>query len=425
MDEPDKVFTRALDHELEKIGTFYQLKELEIYGELETLLRDEAEYEEEQEGLEDGDGTRPRTSGTGGTGGRDRSGSIFQKLKFGRPRRTSTMSRSIPDHHQDSDSDDDADEGTALRSSKSRDGQFPRHDDVETSPVEGPNLRRRRTSTIMDDYNDMTFSALYDSGITIKKRIISLYVSLCELRSFIQLNKTGFTKVLKKYDKILDRHLKSTYIEEHVEKAHVFQQSTMNSLGKHIDDMESAYSRISTKGDIAEAKRELRLHLREHVVWERNTVWREMIGIERKAQAANMGVRGTMLGRDDPQQARRQGDAGATAETKIVKTPLGRYRCPSWLFSGSFFALLCSFVVFLVLLLVPIMKKPEQQNCLAMVAFVSLLWATEVGRSLSQYNDHADLVYLGDTTVRNISSRPLSLRRPPCRPFRRETSQTP
>ena len=60
---------------------------------------------------------------------------------------------------------------------------------------------------------------------------------------------------------------------------------------------------------MALAKKELRLHLREHVVWERNTVWREMIGIERKAQAANLGIRRTLLGVDtDPAKARLQGD---------------------------------------------------------------------------------------------------------------------
>ncbi|OBT53999.1 hypothetical protein VE04_05452 [Pseudogymnoascus sp. 24MN13] len=34
--------------------------------------------------------------------------------------------------------------------------------------------------------------------------------------------------------------------------------------------------------------------------------------------------------------------------------------------------------IFILLLIVPIMANPEQQNCLAMLVFVSLLWATEV-----------------------------------------------
>jgi hypothetical protein len=251
----------------------------------------------------------------------------------------------------------------------------------------------------------MAFSALYDEGISLKKRTASVYVSLCELRSFIQLNKTGFSKVLKKYDKILDRKLKSSYLAEYVDTAYPFQQSTMNNLGKNISTVEEAYSRVCTKGDVAEAKRELRLHLREHVVWERNTVWREMIGIERKAQAANLGI-GQMLGRKvDPGMVRLQGDE-AQPEMKEVETPIGRYRCPRWLVSSTFYILVGILAIFAVLLFVPIMEHPEQQNCLAMVVFVSLLWATEV----CILHPHFDPVshILGNTSLRNIASSSIS-----------------
>jgi hypothetical protein len=224
----------------------------------------------------------------------------------------------------------------------------------------------------------MAFSALYDEGVSLKKRAVSIYVSLCELRSFIQLNKTGFEKVLKKFDKILDRKLKSFYLNKYVYTAHPFQQNTMDQLTRNLDRIEGAYAHLCTKGDVAEAKRELRLHLREHVVWERNTVWREMIGIERKAQAANIGITQTLLGRDTTGgKVRRQGD-DIQPELKEVSTPIGKYRCPQWLVSKTFWMLLSCIAIFMVLLIVPIMEKPEQQNCLAMVIFVSLLWATEV-----------------------------------------------
>jgi len=47
------------------------------------------------------------------------------------------------------------------------------------------------------------------------------------------------------------------------------------------------------------------------------------------------------------------------------------------LLSSTFYILLAIIAIFVVLLVVPIMDKPEEQNCLAMVVFVSLLWATE------------------------------------------------
>lgn len=358
------------------------MKELEIYGEVGELLKDEENYEQETDGVD-----VERLSNDGGDrGGRQRRASLFGKLGFGgRQRRTSTMSASTIEE-EENDSDDDANERTGMNMSgisrdrrKTFDANAAHAQDDLRSSREFP-TSRRRASQAYDDYGDQAFSTLVASGMTLKKRIISLYVSLCELKSFIQLNKTGFSKVLKKYDKILNRNLKSAYIKANVTPAYPFKPSTMEHIDENIQRMEKAYANIITRGDVNQARRELRLHLREHVVWERNTVWREMIGIERKAQAANMGLRRTLLGGDnDPSKARLQGDAENVMDTKEVDTPIGRYRCPQWLFSLTFYTLMAIVAVFVILLVVPIMKKAEQQNCLALLVLVSLLWATEVG----------------------------------------------
>ncbi|KAL6717383.1 low-affinity phosphate transporter [Lecanora helva] len=383
-DDPDSVFRRALDQELEKICSFYQLKELEIYGEVGDLVKDEQNYEHEADGIE----VENLHNDGGDRSSRQRRGSLFGKFGFGgRQRRTSTMSASTIEE-EDNDSDEDADEGTAMNMSgmsamskgrrKTFDANAAHAQDDLRSSRELPSSRRR-ASQAFDDYDDQAFSSLVASGMTLKKRTISLYVSLCELKSFIQLNRTGFSKVLKKYDKIVNRNLKSLYIKDTVTPAYPFQQKTMEHVDENIHNTEKAYASVITHGDVSLARRELRLHLREHVVWERNTVWREMIGIERKAQAANMGLRRTLLGGDhDPSKARLQGDEDHIADTKEVETPIGRYRCPRWLFSSTFLTLVGIILVFVILLVIPIMKKPEQQNCLALLVFVSLLWATEV-----------------------------------------------
>lgn len=377
-EEPDKIFTSLLDPELEKVCTFYQIKELEIYGEVEEVLKDEESYEEDQEVYEQERESAP-------PGKKMRSGSIFRSIGFQQRQPSSVSQRSTIEEEEEEDSDDDdAGNETSLLRRKSSDGQRRRqtgdssHDEDMHSSVDFASSHRRRASVAFDDYNDMSFSALYDEGVSLKKRTVSVYVSLCELRSFTQLNKTGFEKVLKKYDKILDRKLKRSYLDQYVYPAYPFQKTTMNKLSSALHKIETAYSRICTKGDLDEAKRELRLHLREHVVWERNTVWREMIGIERKAQAANIGLTQALLGRDtDPKKVRRQGDE-IESLMKEIDTPVGRYRCPAWLLSFNFWLFIGILAVFLVLLLVPILEKAEQQNCLAMVVFVSLLWATEV-----------------------------------------------
>lgn len=347
-----------------------------MYLELESLLKESEEYLQENDGLNEDDELPPPSRATNKSNGRK--SSMFGGFGLGKRRRSTISRRSIQE--EDEESDEDADERTGLQKTSSKNGRRSSRDDGMAgsgmmSSTDG--LRRRRRSFAFDDENDMSFTVLYDSVISLKKRTISLYVNLCELRSYIQLNKTGFRKVLKKYDKILDRSLKGPYTEQSVDPAYTFQQTTMDTLADSISKIEEAYANLCTQGDIATAKRELRLHLREHVVWERNTVWREMIGIERKAQAANLGIRQTILGRDTDPNSRLQGDE-AEIGMQEISTPVGRYTCPRWLLSSTFYTLIGIVAVFLVLLLVPIMEEPEQQNCLAMVIFVSLLWATEV-----------------------------------------------
>jgi phosphate transporter len=381
--DPDTIFARKLNEELEKICNFYQVKELEVFGEVDALLKDEEEFEAEHEAGEAvGEPGARRQSAWA----KARQQSLFRSFNFNKKRRGSNISSREAAIPEEDDSDEDANEHSALQPTRSAtDGPPSSKGKDHTNGDTGELLRsstelRRRPSTAFNDFGDDALQALYDEGITLKKRTVNLYVTVCELRSFIQLNETGFSKVLKKYDKILDRNLKSKWVKENVKPAYPFQPSTMDRLAEHLARVEKVYADIVTRGDLEMARRELRLHLREHVVWERNTVWREMIGIERKAQAANLGIRGTILGHDnDPKKARLQGDNEDSA-LKEIQTPVGRYICPKFLLSSTFWILVMTIAVFAVLLVVPIMEEPEQQNCLALVVFVSLLWATEVSR---------------------------------------------
>ena len=346
------------------------------------MKRDEAAYEAENEDMD----REQMEAGARGMakGGKTRHMNLFKNFGFGQNQRTSTLSPSMEEIAEDGDSDDEANDATPLKRSITGSGRSKTWDanagqsidDLRSSRELPPS--RRRQSQAYEDFDERAFSSLFTSGVTLKKRTISLYVSLCEMKSFIQLNKTGFTKSCKKFDKILNRNLKSKYLKDSVNPAYPFRPSTMQQLDEHIQNIEKSYADVITQGDVELAKRELRLHLREHVVWERNTVWREMIGIERKAQAANMGLRRTLLGGDHDTNARLQGDEPDEMGTKEVETPVGRVRCPHWLLNSAFWLLLIIIAIFAVLLSVPIMEKPEQQNCLALLAFVSLLWATEV-----------------------------------------------
>lgn len=77
----------------------------------------------------------------------------------------------------------------------------------------------------------------------------------------------------------------------------------MKKVDEHLDSLVKLYALICNHGDDLEAaKQELSIHLREHVVWERNTVWRDMIGLERKSYAANSKLMNRSDGNNDEKE---------------------------------------------------------------------------------------------------------------------------
>ena len=352
--DDNAIFQRALDTELEKICSFYKAKEVEIYADVDQLVKDEQSYASETLGID----MEPVSETVVKARRMDSGKGQDYRINAG-DRRPSTISESV----DTVDSHDDIVEPSGSMSHNNGKKQ----DDNDNEEDENH-----------DRFRDPGFLSLYNAGVSLKKHAVEVYVSLCELKSFVQLNRTGFSKALKKYDKILDRSLRRVYMNSTVSESYPFTGPTFGKLQGNVGIIEKVYANVVTKGNIQLARRELRLHLREHVAWERNTVWREMIGIERKAQAANVGIRNTLLaGPEDPAAAQRQGDE-TESQTKEVSTPLGRCRIPKWMFSSTFAMLVAILVLFTALLSLPFLKKPEQQNCMAMLVLVSLLWATEV-----------------------------------------------
>lgn len=384
----DVVFRRALDSELDKICSFFQYKESDIFGEVDEVTKDAADYAAQADGVN----VDPMSEAM--IKSRQRPESTLRNMSDqGRNRGLSEASEpaGVQDDN-DADSDDDQTPSEYYGRQRSQYAESTNPGDTQTSEFGDSTYfgdsrimgyAGQSNSRLTDGNDDQAggdpkVKELRNAAVALKNRVVDVYVTLCGLKSYSLLNKTGFSKALKKYDKILDRSLRRDYMNSTVSPAYPFTDPVLSTLKDQIEHIEHIYADVVTTGNLQLARRELRLHLREHVIWERNTVWREMIGIERKAQAANVGIRSTLLGGDDdPATAQRQGDE-QEIKTKELSTPLGRYHVPQWLCSLSFGALILILVTFTILLTVPILKKPEQQNCLAMLVFVSLLWATEV-----------------------------------------------
>lgn len=223
----------------------------------------------------------------------------------------------------------------------------------------------RRAVSIWESEDDYAI----DVRITFKRRLTDLFVSLSELQQYVHLNRVGMKKILKKYDKIVSRDLKERYLAV-VDKQYPFTDAAKDRLLARTSSVVALFARVNTHDNTDLALNQLKTHLREEVVWQRNTVWREMIGIERKAQGAT-------LGRDV--MGSTQEEARATPWS--VRIPrVGRVTLPSWFGLGTV-QLLIALGVFVAILKMPSLRvfdRVEEQNCLAILALCTLLWATEV-----------------------------------------------
>ena len=108
------------------------------------------------------------------------------------------------------------------------------------------------------------------------------------------------------------------------------------------------YAAAAHNGDSVAAKRDLDRRLDELISFSRASVWREQAEVERHWQNANV----------------------VSAYEERV-SPLERP-------AGRVLILAVALVLFAVLLGVPMSAQRNQQNCLAMLVLLSLLWCTEV-----------------------------------------------
>lgn len=377
----NSVFLPALDKELEKIVTFYYKKERELYAEVEALASD-VEFVENFDPTIPARFVGPNATGNGKalSGGSVRKGRTRQNSRASRTSRRSISGRSGSWRYDEAvaiaaaaaATSDPTQTSDSIPGPSSSSGNHPGSSseitaaEVPTTPTT-PTTPRANQTDDDDDYDDddddnksLWFEPeMEHERMRYRHNCIEMFVNLSELQAYAKLNCTGFSKILKKYDKISENSVKKVYMNQVVLQAYPFKQETTTKLQEQIDRVIGIYARIFTNNDQEVAKRSLRMHLKEHMVWERNTIWRDMIGIERKSQA--VGVRPSSDLKKDP---------------ITINTPCGSFELPEFLTSNVLVMTFCC-IVFAVLLQVQIYDDPALQNCLAILIFASLLWATE------------------------------------------------
>ena len=142
-----------------------------------------------------------------------------------------------------------------------------------------------------------------------------------------------------------------------VEQAYPFQQSTKDRLTDAITRLIKLYAKCVTQDDVSAATRQLKVHQREHIAWERDTVWRQMIAQERRGEA----------------DGKVKALGGHVEEEETWTLSLGKFRL-----KRRYISLAVAIVVFITLLNIQTMPGEEASKCFAILTFSTLLWATEV-----------------------------------------------
>ncbi|KAG0741739.1 hypothetical protein G6F23_007360 [Rhizopus arrhizus] len=222
----------------------------------------------------------------------------------------------------------------------------------ETGPIK--QLRRKmsiESRMTTDSHPDKYVEQLVD----LRSQLISLYVSLSELDSFVELNRMAFDKILKKHDKVLDGNLRTQYLKKMVLDSRPFMPQTVETLRSQIERVERLYADAFCNGHTHVAVRQMKTHLRDQITYDRNTVWKDMVGQERKTLDAHVTP---------------------SKPVKSFQIPFTQRSIPTEQVR-SIIAFLISVILFAIFLNVNIFGNTQENYCFALLIFAAIMWATE------------------------------------------------
>ncbi|CED82330.1 Na /dicarboxylate, Na /tricarboxylate and phosphate transporters [Phaffia rhodozyma] len=197
--------------------------------------------------------------------------------------------------------------------------------------------------------------------ILFKRKITTLWLDWVALRNFRELNQEGAKKALKKFDKITSSSTKDFYLTSILQTHYPWHGDVQAKLEYFDHLLISTYARVVVGGDKALAGRQLGSQLREKVIIERDTVWRQMVSSQRSGDLAGGYIRAV----PDPRAA-----SGHLAEKGLGGV--------TWLSQGGvIFAGAFLILILLATGTISTFERVEEQNCLAILVFCTILWASE------------------------------------------------
>lgn len=249
--------------------------------------------------------------------------------------------------------------------------------------VAGLQFGRRRGSHISVNQADdiKEFNMYYNFRV----RCAATYISLTELKSYVDINRTAFGKILKKWDKVTGSLLRDAYFAKIVKTAEPFSAENFARIDNTLEHVLNMYAAVFTMGKKHLAEVELKMHMHDHIIFERSTVWKDLVGKERQTM-----------------------DAHASIPLKGSTVPyLNIFISHKTMY--NIFGFLLALTVYIVLTCIDTMNQKEASKCLALLLFAALMWAFEVTHIFFYKKVVNNSFFLVYTTICNgISSTSIS-----------------
>lgn len=106
-----------------------------------------------------------------------------------------------------------------------------------------------------------------------------LYVTMHDLKDFMELNHTGFARIIQKYERYVPKAAAKGLLKT-VDLA--IPPNEGASFAPLLDEIEQLYAKRVLANSVQASRAELTGLLRERIVFERSTVWQDMVEMERK-----------------------------------------------------------------------------------------------------------------------------------------------
>ena len=100
------------------------------------------------------------------------------------------------------------------------------------------NAGHQATNWLGGSSNDPSYVAVRHK---LKVACLELYRGMEMLKSYRMLNRTAFTKILKKFDKTANAHVSKSYMDEKVEPSYVFSSDVLEALMSDVEDVVARY----------------------------------------------------------------------------------------------------------------------------------------------------------------------------------------